>query len=437
MYAVLDDGNYIQARLYGAAQQLSFEANEDSQAMNQYKHIVCLPDLLRGARAFPEACFDLAREPIWQGCAMDAGYSPEVRTRRSAWTHAGFDLGEFRRLAGVVAGDVDVQKASWAAMYYRVPDAAVDYLWASLPPDALVLSCECPPWLSRACLERGVDFIDMRLSPLRFGRDFYICLRCSNAEMTERVRDFAVSEEEIRLEASMLAANVRMHLRELEDHGRYHFEDMGGGVLFVGQTPFDASLLGDAGRSLRCSDYADRLRDMCQGRRLLYKGHPLAPEFSKEERAQLERITGQAAAPCLLNAYQILSAHDDVELAGISSGLLQEAQWFGKTAHLLFRPFVPLASPAATAAPDAYQQVHFQTFLSPAFWHCAITPERPAPRLVSTLTPLAHHHGRETFNQYWDYAKVMIWQRNLWMEGFERSGGGLLRQRIEALEREK
>jgi predicted TPR repeat methyltransferase len=37
-------------------------------------------------------------------------------------------------------------------------------------------------------------------------------------------------------------------------------------------------------------------------------------------------------------------------------------------------------------------------------------------------------------DHWWDYAKVKVWQKSLWIEGFERSGGGLLRQRIEALE---
>lgn len=393
-----------------------------------------MPDLLRGTRAFPEACFDLAREPILQGCGVDIGYSPEVRTRKSAWTDGNFDPDKFRRLAGMGNESAEARKALWAALYHAVPEPAVEYLLDCISADTVLLTCEMPPWLKDACTDRRIEYVDLRLSPLRFGRDFYICLRSSDAELGQRMTAFAVSDEEIRMEAAMLAANVRMHQRELQDYGRYHFDDLNGAVLFVGQTPLDASLLGPEGRSLRCSDFADRLRELCRGRRLLYKGHPLVSEFADQEREQLERITGQIAAPCALNAYQILSTHDDVELVGISSGMLQEAPWFGKTSHILFRPFVPLAHPGATDASEGYQQVHFQTFLSPAFWCQTITPDRPLPRPVAALTPVPHNHGREIFNQYWDYAKVMTWQRNLWLEGFERSGGGLLRQRIEALE---
>lgn len=401
--------------------------------MKKYSRIICLPDLLRGTRAFPEACFDLVREPILQGSGENIGYPPEVRKGLATWGATGFDVDEFRRMAGVDMASGQ-QKKQWAVTYHQIADAAVNYLFSKLPQDVLLLTCEIPPWLSQACLDRGIDFIDIRLSPLRFGRDLYVCLRISNAEMFRRIWTFVVPTEEIRLEAAMLAANVRMHMRELEEYERYQFFSLENGLLYVGQTPNDASLLAKDGRSLRCGDYADRLEQLCRGRRLFYKEHPLAPGFAQEECAHLERITGQSPQTCLLNAYQILSTHDDVELAGISSGLLQEAPWFGKTAHTLFRSFVPLAASADRPTNSVYQQIHFQTFLSPAFWRQAIAPECASKPPLGVLQPLAHHHGRETFNQWWDYSKIMIWQRNLWMEGFERSGGGLLRQRIEALE---
>lgn len=398
-----------------------------------YSRIICFSDLLRGTRAFPEACFDLVREPILQGSGENIGYPPEVRKKQSIWTDSGFDVNEFRRLAGVDVAS-EQRKAQWAAAYHQIADAAVDYLFSRLSPDMLLLTCEMPPWLSKACLDKSIDFIDVRLSPLRFGRDLYVGLRTNNNTLFHRIQAFVVSDEEIRLEASMLAANVRMHMRELEEYGRYQFASLDDCLLYIGQTPSDASLLAKDRGTLRCNDYADRISQLCSGRRLIYKEHPLASGFAQVERSLLEKITGQTPQQCLLNAYQILSAHDDVELAGISSGLLQEAPWFGKTAHVFFRPFVPLVASGGIGIANGYQQVHFQSYLSPAFWCKVMAPERATSFPIIALQPLAHHHARETFNQWWDYSKTLIWQRNLWMEGFERSGGGSLRQRIEALE---
>src|SRR5690606_38523777 len=136
--------------------------------------------------------------------------------------------------------------------------------------------------------------------------------------------------------------------------------------------------------------------------------------------------------PCLQNAYQILSAEEDIHLIGISSGLLQEAAWFGKTAHTLFKPFVPLAGQDDTGM-QAYQQVHYHSWISPGFWHQLLTPGRRATRLLQ-MTALPHNLGRETLDQWWDYSKVMTWERALPIESLLRAGGGALQTRVAELE---
>lgn len=396
--------------------------------------ITCIPDLLRGVRSFPGAFMDLVREPIRQGTGLEIGHPPGGK--RPHGLRAGFDLTEFRDRAGMysaIFADQNARQAQWTATYHRLPASAIDYLFEHLPTGHLLLSFEAPHWLARACTERSVDFLDLRPSPLRFGRDLYIALRCTDETLSNRIGAHRVCEEELRLEAAVLGANVRMHGARLEDERGFTFEKLDDALMFVGQAPYDASLLAPDGRSLRCTDFADELRELCRGRRLLHKPHPFALEFAHEERTALERITGQMPQPCQQNAYQILSSEDDVVLVGISSGMLQEASWFDKTAHLLYQPFVPLVASDAAATPGAYQQIHFQTLLSPAFWHQVLAPERPAPRLAR-LPPVAHNHARETFDHWWDYSKVMTWERAFPYESFMRGGGAILRQRIDDLD---
>lgn len=390
--------------------------------------IVPLPDLLRGARAFPESFFDLVREPIRQGTAIDIGFAPGGRNEDGLKT--GFDLSRFRLLAGVDMEAPD-QQMQWQATYRELPADALDYLFEHLPDIGLLLSFELPPWLENACFERNIPFLDIRPSPLRFGRDLYVALRCSSPTLSERLDTYEITEEEIRLEAALLASNVRMHQRRLEDERGWHFDSLHNSLIFVGQAPYDASLLCEGGHPLRCADFAEQLQTLSKGRRVLHKAHPFALEFSEQERSELARITGQSVDSCQQSAYQILSAHDDVELVGISSGLLQEASWFGKRAHTLFRPFVPLRN-KESACIAAYRQVHFHSFISPAFWHALLTPEQPAPRLA-TLPLLAHNHARETLDHWWDYSKVMTWERTLPYEAFMRSGGAQLKRKVDAL----
>ena len=391
------------------------------------QNIVCLPDLLRGTRVFPEGFFDLVREPIRQACGIDIGFPPGGRKPHGLLP--GFDLAAFRAIAGQ---DGTLSGPAWQATYHALPDAALEYLSGFLPEGTLILSFEMPPWLSELCIARKQGFIDIRPSPLRFGSDLYMAMRTNLPSLASRITPFQVSTEEQKLEAGYLAASVRMHQQRLAETGRYQF-DLDNTLIYIGQAPYDASLLSpEKPAALTCDDYADTLRNLAKDRKVRYKPHPFAPDHATHEMQALTRILGKAIAPCHQNAYQILSSEDDVQLVGISSSLLQEAAWFGKTAQLLFRPYVPIDYAGPEDA-DAYQQIHFQTLLSPAFWHGLLAPERPAP-LIGRVTPQAHHHARQLLDHWWDYGKVMTWEKSLPIESFERSGGFLLRSRVEALE---
>ncbi|APP74105.1 hypothetical protein BJD12_01200 [Xanthomonas vesicatoria ATCC 35937] len=348
-------------------------------------NIILVPDLLRDTRVFPEAFFDLIREPILQGSGIEIGFALDSEYCH----HHGFDLDSFHNLAFADSG-------SWSKHYYQLPQAAAEYLRQHLPPCDLLISLEMPPWLMDFCVQANIPFLDIRVSPLRFARDLYVALYSSQQLATKRLTMHAVSSEELRLEAATLAANVRMHRRRLHDERAYSFTPLDGGIVFVGQAPYDASLIAPSGHVLQCADFSEQLRTLCEGRRLMYKAHPMAEGAASAEMATLQRITGQSPIRCLHNAYQILGTREDVELVGISSGLLQEAEWFGKTAHTLFKPFVPLNQQRHDDT-QIYQQIHFQTLLSPAFWHQLLCPERAAPRLPA-LPAVAHHHARETFD---------------------------------------
>lgn len=385
--------------------------------------IICLPDMLRGTRAFPEGFFDLVREPILQGCNIRIDQSPEASSNHGL---GDFDIAEFRKLAGM---DAENKEEVWRQTFFGLPSTALDYFKQHLPADGLVLSFEMPPWLESVLNERSVPFIDMRVSPLRFGRDLYIALRTSDEALQTNIARYRIAEEELRLEASYLAANVSMHQQRLVESDR-SMPSLDNALVFIGQAPYDASLIKADGKTIGFGDYRERIVALTRGRRLLYKPHPFALWFAEEESQLLHEITGQHIEHCHLNAYQILSSKEDVELIGLCSGLLQEAPWFNKKSYSLHQAFTPIAEANGKAC---YQQVHFHRWLSPGFWHGILTPERPAPKLLE-VPPLAHHHARHTIDQWWDYLKVLTWEKAHSYESFERAGGGALRQRIAFLE---
>lgn len=101
-----------------------------------------------------------------------------------------------------------------------------------------------------------------------------------------------------------------------------------------------------------------------------------------------------------------------MQLVGISSGVLQQVAYFGKAAHALHRPACVLADENSAFEPSLYQQIRFQDFLAPDFWHAVLTPERTAPR-IGRIPSFPPNHFRELLDQWWDYSKYMLWERSL------------------------
>lgn len=390
-----------------------------------FSNIICISDLLRRSQASPNGFFGLIREPVRQGCGLDIAHAPG--TEQSCNLTQGFSLKEFYHL---IHGSRE--KPLWEPHFYAIPDTAIDYLRQHIPHGSLVLSFEMPPWLAQLCQKYGIDFLDIRTSPLGFGRDLYVALRTNNPSLHRRISEYQISSEELRLEAGELAASVNMHQQGMEEAGRYAF-NLNGTLIFIGQEADEASLLtANKSTPLNCVDFAERLRELAQGRRVLHKPHSLAAEHGNTERRALENILGTNVQTCLQNAYQILSCHHDIVLTGISSDVLQEAAWFDKTAHTLFQPFTPLANGDETDS-DKYQQISFESWLSPGFWHSILTPELPKPR-VTRLPPRQQHHARHLIDQWGDYAKVATWEKTFAKESFDRAGGIFLRHRVETVE---
>lgn len=410
--------------------------------MMHINRVVCLSDLFCGYRAAAEGFFAFIQEPIRQGCGIDPGWLPTAK--KPSALLPGFSLQKFRALAGWNT----VQATHfWMQTWHTAPAPALDYLFAYVPQGALVLSYDMPPWLAHACEQRGFDWLDIRPSPLAFGRDLYVALHASDAVLQEQLVRWSVSDEELRLEAALLTANLHAHRLDIEEAFRYKF-NLDGCLVFVGQPPVDAALLSPDGRSLNCTNFSEQLRALAKGKNVLHlldmrnfaraAAVPHASDlwaYVQRERENLERIVSAPVQVCQQNVYQVLCSDDDVQLVGISAPALQEAAWFDKTAHWLFRPRTPLASMNASlnVLQRGYVQVHFQNVLKPVFWHAVLTPNAPLPKLQS-LPELERNQARTALNHWGDYEKVVTWQRPLHTASFERSGGGLLRKRIEKLE---
>jgi len=375
----------------------------------RYDSIVCVDDLLRDA-FWPakEFIYDLVRLPIFNASGLNIGKG----VRRDQQRHnllPGFDVERFTQLCG---GGDDV--ASWARGYNGIPATAAAYLTRHLPPRALVLSYEMPPWLRKLLDASGHDWVDLRLSPLRFGSDLYLGLRTNNPQLYAAAHAHSVSAHEIAADAALLAAKLRYRLR---------YEPIAGALdeqcIYIGQTEADASLLTDDGRFVRAADYADTLRKLAEPGPLQYKPHPMAGEFAKVEQAELERITGKKVLLCEADTYELLAREDKIILVGLASGVLQEAAWFGRDAYALFRP---ICEARFDAVPDmrGYLQIAAHQFMSQPLWSALLGSAGAQPPLVLPPRP---NHLRELHNTWWGYSTAMLRHSEFQREAFASVGG--------------
>lgn len=412
-------------------ESVSVTQKSTPNSMNQLLNMICLPDLLRTTRAASDAMFDLVREPILQACGLQIGHAPGCK--RPHGLLPGFELRQFRLLAQ--AGRMETPENLWLKTYHNLPALAEEYLLNHLPSRPTILSCEMPAWMRSLCQKRNISFLDLRISPLRFGRDIYIALNSNIPEIREYIQPYLITPEELRLEASFLGANLRAHRSHLQE-GERHVFDLEEALVLTDQPPTDIGLVAPGGRFLRIEEFSDRLESLLDNRRLLVMVDYLNPQLrsaAEQNCIALSKSLGRPVGLCPQNAYQILSAHENIELIGISSPILQEAVWFDKTAHCLGTPFTQLAE-ANNPSAQGFLQVHFQSILMPVFWHSLLSPDAPPPKLAR-LPPLDRHFGREMLEEWGAYEKVLQWERTIMRQAFDRSGGIVHRRRLDALEK--
>lgn len=427
-----------------------------------FSRVAYLPELLHeqkiyhigGYPSMSNGFFNLIREPIRQGCGIEVsffgakksvGFNIQRHRRESSTQSQGecddgdlqerFDEHRFRELARLSCpGGMPL----WVATYHRVNEQALDYLFSHLLQASLVVSFEMPPWLKAACVARNVAFLDLRHSPLRFGRDLYIALQTNDEALCVRLLEHQVPKEELRLEASLLAANMGIHRGREAENLRYYF-DLEDAFIYVGQHGIDPALLTDRGSYQQCADYTEQLRELAQGRQVLYLADWGGTNLQSVENQQTVAASARSALAevldlpvhnCPQSIYQVLGAHESFVLAGLSAQALQEAIWFDRAdVYQLVPSEVPLLYEDVPAA-KGYAQIHFQDFISPALWHRLLTPSNQPPQFAK-LSALSRHYGREMLDLWGDYEKVLTWQRTIPLAIFDRSGGGLLRERID------
>lgn len=371
----------------------------------KHETIICLDDLLR--EEFSQAkefIYNLIREPILQATDINIGSSPRFKKYKNN-LKKGFNVSYFLELTN---------QQAWNELYYKLPAKAENYLLQYIPKKCLVITYEQPKWLEKLLKKNDIDYIDIRISPIRFARDLYIAIHSNNNRITKKLAQFKVSEEEIRLEASLVIAQARNNPKpDLQDNS----------IIYIGQTENDASLVSKNGSFLSLKDFD--IQKYINNKKLYYIPHPWAQDYAILEYQRLSKFANDVT---LLNEniYNLLGSSFALNFLAISSGVLQEAHYFNKKAHMLHTSICPLNGK------NSYSSIHFEQLIQPIFWHKILNIKRQNPK-IKKLPPLIPNHLRELHNVWWGYGKFKKQFSIIDKESFQCSGGAKVISDINAI----
>ncbi|MEW5494358.1 hypothetical protein ABGT23_01710 [Enterobacter cloacae] len=256
--------------------------------------------------------------------------------------------------------------APWTESYFELPAQAEAWLTVHMRECSLVISYEMPEWM-RVFLDRHhIPWLDIRLSPLRFSLDLMLAVRSSDESTNTFLRSAGIAGQTIRMFASQMRASSRrllnMHSEDSDDHFR-------NSLVFIGQTASDAALIAPPGKLLSVSDYSRRLKMLSEGKEhIYYHPHPFAGEHQTYEIRTLSEVTGREVRRTDTGTSALLAMRPGAVLTGISSGLLQEANYFHQRCEILFRPICPLEGDLA------YAQFYIADLMSANFWRNVSCP---------------------------------------------------------------
>lgn len=363
------------------------------------QHITLLDDLLRDdyipARNF---IYTLIEEPIRQ--ATNENFISIRKFPEERGLLAGFNLNTFRAHCG---------NRDWASSHHEIPSLAKAYLYSHIHPKTQVIGYEMPPWLINTLNEGNIQWIDIRISPIRFCRDLYLVMRDSTHHLADSLVSWQVSEEEILLEAGFMRASVLHN----QPNKRHSYANLNGGVLFIGQTSKDASLISDQGTILSISDYKEEICRIVGNRNIFYKPHPYDRIWAIKEKATLESILKREVTTTKVNIYELLAGNIDFDMVSISSGTLQEADFFGRNSHMLFRPICNLDDKTNT-------HIRFLDFASPHFWSIALGYNSENLK-VKKFPVIPENLMRKLHNTWWGYSEYMLENNSFWQQAFMHS----------------
>lgn len=222
---------------------------------------------------------------------------------------------------------IGLANKKWNENYNYISDEAWSYLKSHLDNESLIVGYEMPSWLNSRLTRDNIKHVNIRLSPIRFARDLMFVVE-TNLPI-DNTKKWSVSYEQLKFEAGLVRAKIR------HDEKGVSITD---GLIFLAQTHDDASIISLDNKFLTVLDFKQKINELSKNKKIYYKPHPYSWMNSKKEISLLKTIVGYSPEVVKDNIYNLMAADNNLSFFGISSGALQEAEFFDKSINFLYKP---------------------------------------------------------------------------------------------------
>jgi len=258
--------------------------------------------------------------------------------------------------------------------------------------DAIVISFEIPPILSRILNKLNIPYIDIIHHPYRFLDDLILGFRTNRKDIFTNLMEYRVDDSVFYIQANIHKASmIWKRNNNIQPNS----------ALFAGQTNFDRSLYHN-GKVLNLqNDFKEKFEDICKSyHKVYYKPHP----YNKDLSLIYQYLKPLSSVEILEdNIYQTLSNPSITGVYSITSSVVYEAPFFNKKATFFHKPWLLFAKKHDTYAEDKYISV-MDSYFNPKFWADVLDPVIETDKTVDIQLPKKSNRLRITLNQFWGYS---------------------------------
>ena len=305
----------------------------------------------------------------------------------------GFDRKRFYSLM-----NISFDEKNWVKIYDTTPTKeAAEYLSNFIDNTKLILSYESSPTILKIFDILKISYIDIRFCPIKYLDDLALGFKTNNKEIFSKILKYKVSEDQFKLEASLLKSRIRLVNQDI------HSKIQKNSAIFIGQTFDDASLIKN-NKFLTPLDFKKQfIEKTYKYDCIYYKKHP----FDKNKLTNSFIADLPNTKEINTNIYHLMCSDNIKEFFSISSGSIQEAEYFTKNTSYFFQPIYNFITDKEVNFCNKKYISVYKGFFEPNFWANILGPVINTKKCNNVELPFMQNKLRYLHNIYWGYDSLI------------------------------